>query len=659
MGPAFSDLSKWVIALRLLNAAGTVSALIAAALLSMAERGEAGDAGLQPAALKIGLYESEANAATYKGIHQAPLHAWLQRNRYEFDIIGDKQASDPALLAQFAAVITTSCYIVPDGACAGLSKYVANGGQLIWIDGPARCGNKGLLATLGVADASRYAPIGHASFTMLRTAHFVCAGVPNFAAQAVGNPAVKATGEVLASWSGSIAGRPPSKGGKEESFPAIVVTRTGKGRAILLNWILWLGQAPEMRALLANAVEYALAERLLAGASCVVRPVGCPGEVAQPEPLAFAARVIGRPDAAGKTVALRASLLDAQGKPQGRSATVTVPLKPSEKDDLAWAEAPMTLDTKALPDGEYRIAIEGAVDGTVLGGVRMAVTLNGEMAAKLLAAEAERARLLRPLFEGTLGDYDAEPRTRDGRVDVPRLLEQVEAAHMNTYDFLIWHAKTDWEDFQRFAPEAKKRGLKVWITLVPPSEPPPSAPFGLDYIRWADEIGKLSRKHDNILGVVIDDFWSDGNHSLFTPSYVGRFVATLRGHNPKLAFLPTIYWGTIGDTEFIQDYRASLDGIVFPYAELDSTRELPAQLTACRKWLGPHKLLLINVYATGSSGTGEKGPRTPEYLRSILTISRAMCDGMRVYCLPKGDSADYRFAITAELYGKWRRREAR
>jgi len=54
-----------------------------------------------------------------------------------------------------------------------------------------------------------------------------------------------------------------------------------------------------------------------------------------------------------------------------------------------------------------------------------------------------------------------------------------------------------------------------------------------------------------------------------------------------------------------------------------------------------------------------RGPRTPEYLRSILGISRAMCDGIRIYCLPKGDFADYRFAITAELYGTWRRKEAR
>ena len=131
-------------------------------------------------------------------------------------------------------------------------------------------------------------------------------------------------------------------------------------------------------------------------------------------------------------------------------------------------------------------------------------------------------------------------------------------------------------------------------------------------------------------------------------------MATLRRHNPKPAFLPTIYWGTIGDEKVMRDYRDSLDGIVFPYADLDSTKELPKQPAACRKWLGPDKLLFINVYASGSSGTREKGPRTAEYLRSTLTISREMCDGIRIYCLPKQDFADYRFAITAELYGKWK-----
>jgi hypothetical protein len=118
-------------------------------------------------------------------------------------------------------------------------------------------------------------------------------------------------------------------------------------------------------------------------------------------------------------------------------------------------------------------------------------------------------------------------------------------------------------------------------------------------------------------------------------------------------FLPTIYWNTIGDKKFIKDFGSSIDGIMFPYADLQSAKNLPAQLDACRKWLGPRRLLLVNVYATCSSGTGERGPRSAQYMRDMLTISREKSDGIRVYLLPKADPQDYRFAITADLFGKW------
>ncbi|MCX7048992.1 MAG: hypothetical protein NTX50_26330 [Candidatus Sumerlaeota bacterium] len=608
---------------------------------------------MPPTALRIAVYESEANTAVYKGIHQQPLRQWLEKNGYAFEIIGDKQASDPALLQRYALVMATSCYIIPDAACSGLAKYVADGGRLIWMDGPARCRNKEMLATLGVMEGCSYTQLNKARFRMLDASHFIADGITSFSTQATGNPALKVSGETLAIYSGIAAPRDSSKQESEKIFPAIIVTKTGKGRVILLNWIPWLSRAPEINILLANAVEYLLAERLLQSVPCALRLGGCPREASQPAPLLFSARIIARAQYAGKTATLSAVLLDDKGKPQQQAAPITMELRTSEKGDIAIAAPSITFETNGLPDGEYTIAISGKAGETALEPIRVAVTLNGQALAKLATEQAERAKLLRPLFVGTLGDYDAEPRTKEGRVDIPRLFKQIEAAHMNMYDFLIWHKKTDWEDFQVFAPEAKKRNLKVWITLVPPSEPPPSAPFGLDYLRWADEIGKLSKQHDNIVGVVIDDFWSGGNHSLFTPSYIAKFAGILRGHNPELAFLPTIYWGTIGDEEFIKDYRAALDGIVFPYADLVSTQDLPLQLAACRKWLGPDKLLLINVYASGSSGTREKGPRTAEYMRDILTISREKCDGIRIYCLPKQDFADHRFAITSELYGKW------
>jgi len=42
------------------------------------------------------------------------------------------------------------------------------------------------------------------------------------------------------------------------------------------------------------------------------------------------------------------------------------------------------------------------------------------------------------------------------------------------------------------------------------------------------------------------------------------------GHG--VAFLPTVYWGTIGKADVIERYGYSMDGIVFPFAELDSTQ---------------------------------------------------------------------------------------
>jgi photosystem II stability/assembly factor-like uncharacterized protein len=53
-------------------------------------------------------------------------------------------------------------------------------------------------------------------------------------------------------------------------------------------------------------------------------------------------------------------------------------------------------------------------------------------------ADANRSLAIRSLASGTLGDYRAEPRTRDGHVDIPRLLNEIQAAHMTMHDFLIW-----------------------------------------------------------------------------------------------------------------------------------------------------------------------------------------------------------------------------
>ena len=119
--------------------------------------------------------------------------------------------------------------------------------------------------------------------------------------------------------------------------------------------------------------------------------------------------------------------------------------------------------------------------------------------------------------------------------------------------------------------------------------------------------------------------------------------------------MPTMYWDSVGDREWIEDYGPLVDGIVFPYLEYVTGDDLEEQLEACREWIGPDKLLLVNVYGSGAGGgPGEKPPRSAAYMRKTLTVSRENSDGIRIYCLPKEDLlADPRYEVTAELYGAW------
>ncbi|HIE51169.1 MAG TPA: hypothetical protein EYP85_05380, partial [Armatimonadetes bacterium] len=172
-------------------------------------------------------------------------------------------------------------------------------------------------------------------------------------------------------------------------------------------------------------------------------------------------------------------------------------------------------------------------------------------------------------LHGVLADYDAELRLPNGRVDLDGMVTRLKQLGVNTYFWLIWHAATDWEDLKRFLPEAAKAGINVWVYLVPPSESPPhterySEPFRLDYRRWAKEIAQLSLKHSNLTAWVIDDFY--GNRQFFTPQYVGEMQREAKRINPRLAFLPLMYFRQI-TLHFIDAYRRVIDGVVVAYPQ--------------------------------------------------------------------------------------------
>ncbi|MCX5660488.1 MAG: hypothetical protein NTW19_12305 [Planctomycetota bacterium] len=165
-----------------------------------------------------------------------------------------------------------------------------------------------------------------------------------------------------------------------------------------------------------------------------------------------------------------------------------------------------------------------------------------------------------------LADYDDELRGPDKRVDADAMAARLKELGVNTYFWLIWHAPTDWDDLKLFLPKAAKEGIDVWVYLVPASESPPrtglwSEPFRLDFNKWAEEIAKLSLQHPNLKAWVVDDF--TGN---FKPEDVRGMQARAKAINPRLAFLPLLYYeGRILSRPFIEDYHDIIDGAVIAY----------------------------------------------------------------------------------------------
>jgi hypothetical protein len=169
-----------------------------------------------------------------------------------------------------------------------------------------------------------------------------------------------------------------------------------------------------------------------------------------------------------------------------------------------------------------------------------------------------------------LADYDAELRRADGRVDADAMVARLKELGVTTYYWLVWHARTDWDDLKLFLPKAAKVGIEVWVYLVPPTESAPRygsqypEPFRLDYARWGEEIARLSLEHPNLTAWVIDDFYA--NHEFFTPAYLRKVRERCKQINPRLAFLPLMYFDEVRP-KFVADYREVIDGVVVAYLQ--------------------------------------------------------------------------------------------
>jgi hypothetical protein len=284
------------------------------------------------------------------------------------------------------------------------------------------------------------------------------------------------------------------------------------------------------------------------------------------------------------------------------------------------------------------------------------------IAAVCMAAPAgeESARAMRvEALKGVRATYCRAPRLENKRVDVPLLVKQLVEIHANTYSFCIHSGPDDWGDLQLLLPEARKHGILVWGSVIPPSESPPrtkhyAEPFRLDYDRWAVEFAKLSLRETNLVAWSIDDF-SHNLKTVYTPAHVKKMLDAARAINPRLAFVPCCYYKAM-TPEFMKEYVPLLDGILFPYrhesggANLKDSDLTEAEVKKIKTMAGPGFPIIIDVYATAHSTLGSS---TPEYVRDVMQTGEKCADGVMVYCHQDPKLYPEKYQIVKELFTAW------
>jgi hypothetical protein len=273
-------------------------------------------------------------------------------------------------------------------------------------------------------------------------------------------------------------------------------------------------------------------------------------------------------------------------------------------------------------------------------------------------AERHFHQLRAQALRGTRATYCSTPRKAGGRVDTDRLVAELTDLRANTFSFCIHVSSNDWDDFKLFLPKARAKGIRVWASIVPPSESPPrvkmfAEPFRLDYPRWAVEFAKLSLQETNLVAWSIDDFTH--NLRFYTPAYVRDMLDQARQINPRLAFVPCCYLPAI-TPEFATNYCSLLDGVLFPYrhesagSNLKDAGLVESEIRKIKAVTGPDFPVVLDIYASPHS---RLGATTLEYVEEAMVAGRRAADGVMIYRHQDPESNADKYQLIKRLFGAW------
>ncbi|MFO7945255.1 MAG: hypothetical protein R6V19_00350 [Armatimonadota bacterium] len=193
---------------------------------------------------------------------------------------------------------------------------------------------------------------------------------------------------------------------------------------------------------------------------------------------------------------------------------------------------------------------------------------------------ADRTQMAREILQNTVSkfvfnqghgfDRNRETGAIEFRPEVlDAYMEKISATGFNTYDY--WRGwpwnEQKFELLEKVCEAAAEHDLDVWATLAPPTgvedlRKMPEDQARQYYYDTVERFAEISLQHDNFVAFTCDDF--SHNYDFFTPEVLAEMARRWRSINPRLLFLPLIYYPGVTE-EFVETRGDYIDGIVFHY----------------------------------------------------------------------------------------------
>lgn len=297
----------------------------------------------------------------------------------------------------------------------------------------------------------------------------------------------------------------------------------------------------------------------------------------------------------------------------------------------------------APPEIEGTYSIEVGVNGEVKMRKTFSIVCLEPVVRENKKIREERAKT-NPFYRGIVSAYSGMIYRQDSTPDIEAALSMILDLNVNCYTYLIHrYSEKELKALGEFCRRMREHDIEVWAYLVPPSEAVPGyPPFGLDYLKWAEEVAKISVEQPNLTLWMIDDF--DGNLSFFTIDYTRQIYEKTKEINPNLLFGVCVYHESL-DKFSRAGYLNYVDALLWGYQHSSFLypecgiypTTLPLEIN---DYLKTGKIAIPCIYFTPHSSWPLNRP-SKEYLKKAMEIAYEQAGICWVFTTPMPGTFQY------------------